>query len=1567
MRRLPALPPATGLYDPATEHDACGVGFVVNMHGRRSHSIVRQGLELLENLTHRGACGCDPLTGDGAGILLQSPQEFLVAVAPAAGIRPRVAGDWAVGNVFLPPSPEDREAAEAFFERVCQEEGQEFLGWRDVPVDNRSIGGTAREVEPVVRQAFVARGDSTPRDHFEWKLFVIRKRFGIELDTLGLVERAFVYVCSLSSRSIVYKGLLLADQVDKYYPDLSDERMVTALALVHQRYSTNTFPTWDLAHPFRYLAHNGEINTVRGNINWMRARERMLSHPLFGDDLRKITPVIREGASDSATLDNVLELLVLAGRPIEEAVSMLIPEPWSNHESMPDSLRAYYEYQACLMEPWDGPAALAFTDGTRIGATLDRNGLRPGRWWLLRDGLVVLASEAGVLSLPSAEVVRKGRLRPGQMFLVDTKEGRIVEDAEIKRRLAGGRPWREWIEGSQVRLDAIADPPEAARLSESRAVVMTGSPGGQGGGHGMDPAGPRAVDPWHAAGVAGERSSLLELQRLHGYTLEDLKVIIGPMATDGAEPIGSMGNDTPLAVLSDRPQLLANYFKQLFAQVTNPPLDAIREEIITSLVTTIGSEGNLLDTTPEQCRLLRLETPIITNSQCARIRALGSPGGESRPGLAARTISLLFPAGTGAEGMRRRLGEIRSEASRAVAEGATILVLSDRGADREMAAVPSLLATGGVHHHLVREGTRTRCGLVVETAEAREVQHFALLTGYGAGAVNPYLAFATIDQMQAERMISPDVPREKLHGNYIKAVGKGLLKVMSKMGISTQQSYRGAQIFEAVGLERGFVEEFFARTPSRIGGIGLPEVAEESLRRHAHAWPPTTVPHSLELDVGGRYAWRRKGEAHVFSPDVVAALQRSTQINSREEFRRFQRLIDEQQTKLLTLRGLLDFRWAGEPIPLEEVEPAKEIVRRFATGAMSYGSISKEAHETLAVAMNRLGGWSNTGEGGEDPVRYSPEPNGDSKNSKIKQVASGRFGVTSLYLVHAKELQIKMAQGAKPGEGGQLPGHKVDREIARIRHSTPGVGLISPPPHHDIYSIEDLAQLIHDLKNANHHARVSVKLVAEVGVGTVAAGVSKGKADVVLISGHDGGTGASPQTSIMHAGLPWELGLAEAHQVLVMNDLRGRIVVQTDGQIRTAKDVVVATLLGAEEYGIATASLVVMGCIMMRKCHLNTCPVGVATQDPELRKKFTGQPEHVVNYFFLLAEEVREIMARLGFRTIDEMVGRVDRLDAREAIAHWKARGLDFSTILHRPEVPASVKTHCQERQDHGIERSLDMTTLLERCRPALEEKKPVRLELPIRNINRTVGTILSSEVTRRYGAGGLPDGTIDITFTGTAGQSLMAFGVPGVTVRVEGDVNDYLAKGLSGGRVIVRPPRDATFAAEENVIAGNVVLYGATSGEVFIRGLAGERFCVRNSGAEAVVEGVGDHGCEYMTGGRAVILGVTGRNFAAGMSGGIAYVWDIDGRFRSRVNTEMVELEPLDPQDLEYVRGRIQRHVEETGSTRGREVLSLLPAEASRFVKVMPTDYKRALTELRKLAEAERAEARQAEETVHG
>jgi glutamate synthase (ferredoxin) len=1567
MNTRPGLPPAQGLYDPANEHDACGVGFVVNMFGRKSHRIVEQGLEVLENLTHRGACGCDPLTGDGAGILLQTPTEFFAVAAPQSGIKLPAVGDWAVGNVFLPPSEGDREAAEAFFEKICREEGLDFLGWRTVPTDNSSIGGTARDVEPFIRQAFVGRGPKVARDHFEWKLFVVRKRFGIEIGTLGLTEHAFIYVCSLSAKTLVYKGLLLADQVAKYFPDLRDPKLTSALALVHQRYSTNTFPTWDLAHPFRYIAHNGEINTVRGNINWMHARESMLAHPVFGPDLDKIKPIIREGGSDSACFDNALELLVLTGRSLEEAVSMCIPEPWSGHESMADNLKAYYEYQACLMEPWDGPAAVAFTDGIRIGATLDRNGLRPGRWWQMKDGLVVMASEAGVLQLPPSDVVRKGRLQPGRMFLVDTKEGRIVEDTELKNRLAEAKPWREWVSSNQVRLDTLADPPHVNDVTHSRAVhseevlVVNGKEDG-----------PAARDPWRAAGVAGERASLLELQRTFGYTLEDLRVILGPMATAGAEPIGSMGNDTPLAVLSDRPQMLANYFKQLFAQVTNPPLDAIREEIITSMITTIGCEGNLLAATPEQARLLRLESPVITNAECARIKALGvAPSPRSgtvadHPGLVARTLSMLFPAADGSDGMRKRLDDLRTEASRAIAEGVTILVLSDRGVSADMAAVPSLLATAAVHHHLVREGTRTRCGLVVETGEAREVHHFATLTGYGAGAVNPYVAFATIDQMQAERMIDAEYPREKLHANYVKAATKGLLKVMSKMGISTQQSYRGAQIFEAVGLERPFIDEFFTRTASRIGGIGLAEVAAETLRRHEHAWPATQVPQTLELDVGGRYAWRRKGEAHIFNPDVVSALQRATQINSREEFKKFQRLIDEQQTKLLTLRGLLDFKPAATPIPLVEVEPAKEIVKRFATGAMSYGSISKEAHETLAVAMNRLGGWSNTGEGGEDPVRYQLEPNGDSKNSKIKQVASGRFGVTSLYLVNAKELQIKMAQGAKPGEGGQLPGHKVDREIARIRHSTPGVGLISPPPHHDIYSIEDLAQLIHDLKNANHFARISVKLVAEVGVGTVAAGVSKGKADVVLISGHDGGTGASPQTSIMHAGLPWELGLAEAHQVLVMNDLRSRIVVQTDGQIRTAKDVVVATLLGAEEFGIATASLVVMGCIMMRKCHLNTCPVGVATQDPELRKKFTGQPEHVVNYFFMLAEEVREIMAKLGFRTIDEMVGRVDKLDTRAAIAHWKAKGLDFSTILHRPEVPAHVKTHHVESQDHGIEQSLDMTTLLDLCKPALESKQPVSLDLQVRNINRTVGTILSSEVTRRHGAGGLPDGTIKIHFRGTAGQSIMAFGSPGVQVTVEGDVNDYCGKGLSGGRVIVKPDRAATFKAEEQVIAGNVVAYGATAGEIFIRGRCGERFLVRNSGVEAVVEGTGDHGCEYMTGGRAVILGRTGRNFAAGMSGGIAYVYDIDGTFKPKVNMEMVDLESLDAGDLEYVKGMIARHVEFTGSTRGQEILARWDAEKSKFVKVMPVDYKRALEELRKLSEQDQAEARK-QEKVHG
>jgi glutamate synthase (ferredoxin) len=1512
------LPAAQGLYHPANEHDACGVGFVVNMHGRRSHRIIRQGLEILVNLTHRGACGCDPLTGDGAGILLQMPDGFFRPELAKDRLELPAAGDYAVGNVFFPPADDQRRVCEEVLERICVEEGQRFLGWRDVPTDNRDIGRSAREVEPRIRQAIIARGEHTPADMFEWKLYVIRKQAGVQVAATDLSQKSYFYINTLSSRVIVYKGLLLADQVERYYKDLADDRVESALALVHQRYSTNTFPTWDLAHPFRFIAHNGEINTLRGNVNWMRARESMLASEKYGDDLRKIVPICTPSGSDSKIFDNALELLVMGGRSLAQAMSMLIPEPWAGHESMPDDQKAYYEYQACLMEPWDGPASIAFTDGTSIGACLDRNGLRPSRYWVMNDGLVIMASEAGVLDVPQSEVLSKGRLRPGRMFLVDTSQGRIIGDDEIKHSLATRHPYRKWLSENQLKLHELPEP--------------TAGNGYKSNGYAEEP--------------------LIKLQRTFGYTLEDLRIIMAPMAFDGYEPVGSMGNDTPLAVLSDRPQLLYNYFKQLFAQVTNPPLDAIREEIITSMITTIGSEGNLLTETPEQCRLLRLDNPVIDNHELAKIKAL------KHDRLISHTLSTLFHRSEGASGMRRRLHELRDEATRAVNEGVTILILSDRGVNHEMVPVPALLATANVHNHLVREGTRTRCGLVVETGEAREVQHFALLTGYGAGAVNPYLAFTTLDQMYAEKYFPAEVDKKKLHKNYLKAACKGLLKVMSKMGISTQQSYRGAQIFEAVGLNRAFVDEYFTYTASRIAGIGVEEVAEESIRRHEHAYPRVELPQVLELDVGGQYQWRRKGEAHVLNPDVVAKLQHATQLNSREEFQKYCELIDKQQTRLLTLRGLLELK-QGTPIPLDEVEPAQEIVRRFATGAMSYGSISKEAHETLAIAMNRIGGKSNTGEGGEDPARYIPDENGDYRASAIKQVASGRFGVTSEYLNNAKELQIKMAQGAKPGEGGQLPGHKVDREIARIRHSTPGVGLISPPPHHDIYSIEDLAQLIHDLKNANRDARISVKLVAEVGVGTVAAGVSKGKSDVVLISGHDGGTGASPQTSIKHAGLPWELGLAETHQVLVMNDLRSRIIVQTDGMIRTPKDVVIATLLGAEEWGVATGALVTIGCIMMRKCHLNTCPVGIATQDPELRKKFAGKPEYVVNFFFMLAEGVRQIMAQLGFRTINEMVGRVDLLDTRKAIDHWKAKGLDFSAILHKPIVPDFVKTYCCEPQDHGIQNSLDITVLLDLCKPALENQTPVVVDLPIVNRNRTVGTILSSEVTKRYGGKGFEsDNTVQLNFTGSAGQSLFAFGVHGITVRVEGDANDYCGKGLSGGRIVLYPPKDATFTPERNIIVGNVALYGATSGEFFARGQAGERFCVRNSGAHAVVEGVGDHGCEYMTGGRAIILGETGRNFAAGMSGGIAYVLDENDSFSRLVNMEMVEIDPLTDEDLEYIQMMVAKHVHFTASAVGQRILDQWEELRHKFVKIMPADYKRALAELRRQAEEKQSRA---------
>jgi glutamate synthase domain-containing protein 2/glutamate synthase domain-containing protein 1/glutamate synthase domain-containing protein 3 len=1509
-RGMPNRAQAEGLYDPANEHDACGVGFVVNIKGERSHDLLRSGLEILVNLSHRGACGCDPLTGDGCGVLTQMPDELLRAKTAEIGFELPPRGEYGAGAVFLPPDASQREFCERRLEAIITEEGQKFLGWRDVPVNTGALGWLAQSVEPTIRQLFIARGADTPADMFEWKLYVIRRRIENEIRGSDLSELQRFYIPSLSSRVMIYKGLMQPEQAEGFYVDLSDERYLTALALVHQRYSTNTFPTWDLAHPFRYLAHNGEINTLRGNVNWMHAREGILASEKYGPDLKKIFPICTPDASDSAIFDNVLELLVLTGRTLPQAMSMLIPEPWAGHESMSDELKAYYEYQACLLEPWDGPASMAFTDGTLIGACLDRNGLRPSRYWVTKGGYVVMASEAGVVDMPPERVEYKGRLRPGRMFLVDTSQGRIIADEEIKRGLASRQPYRQWLNENQLKLDNLDDAPKPK--------------------------------------TNGQREEpLLKLQRTFGYTLEDLRIIMAPMAIEGQEPVGSMGNDTPLAVLSDRPQLLYNYFKQLFAQVTNPPLDAIREEIITSMITTIGSEGNLLEETPGQCALLRLERPIITNAELAKIKNLGS--GRIR----SRTLSILFPRSEGVDGMRRRLHELREEASRAIKDGIAILVLSDRGVNRDSVPLPALLATSNIHHHLIREETRTRCGIVVETGEARETQHFALLTAYGAGAVNPYLALATLEKMQADGCLPAKTLQKDLQKNFIKAATKGLLKVISKMGISTQQSYRGAQIFEAIGLATSFVNEYFTWTASRIEGIGLDGVAEESLRRHEHAYPRTEVPQTLDLDVGGHYQWRRKGEAHMLSPDVVAKLQQATRINSREEFKNYCRLIDEQGTRLLTLRGLLEFKWADQPIPLDEVEPVTAIVKRFATGAMSYGSISKEAHETLAIAMNRIGGKSNTGEGGEDPARYTPDANGDYRASAIKQVASGRFGVTSEYLVNARELQIKMAQGAKPGEGGQLPGHKVDKEIARIRHSTPGVGLISPPPHHDIYSIEDLAQLIHDLKNANSSARISVKLVAEVGVGTVAAGVSKGKADVVLISGHDGGTGASPQTSIKHAGLPWELGLAETHQVLVKNDLRGRIVVQTDGMIRTAKDVVIATLLGAEEWGIATAALVTIGCIMMRKCHLNTCPVGIATQDPVLRKKFAGKPDYAVNFFFLLAEEMREIMARLGFRTINEMVGRVDRLDTRTAIHHWKASGLDFSRVLLKPDVGPKVKTYCSDPQDHSLDKSLDVTQLLDLCRPALEDQAPVVVNLPIRNINRTVGTILSSEVTRRFGARGFDrNDTIQLSFLGTAGQSLMAFGVHGITCRVEGDVNDYCGKGLSGGRIIVYPPRDATFKAEENIIAGNVVLYGATSGEIFLRGVAGERFCVRNSGAHAVVEGVGDHGCEYMTGGRAIILGETGRNFAAGMSGGIAYVLDEHNRFANLVNREMVDLDEPTAEDLDYIHSMIRRHVEYTDSERGQYVIENWDRFAAKFVKVMPTDYKRALAEMKKAAE---------------
>ncbi|HEX2039800.1 MAG TPA: glutamate synthase large subunit [Acidimicrobiales bacterium] len=1483
------LPGPQGLYDPAFEHDACGVSFVVDMKGRKSHAIVEMGVGALCNLNHRGASGSEVNTGDGAGILLQTPDRFFREVVDF-DLPP--AASYATGIAFLPRDPDAADAAAKAIAKVVDAEGLTLLGWRTVPTDDSMIGESAKAVEPTFRQLFVG-GDWSGLD-LERRAFVLRKRMEHEVEG--------VYFPSFSTRTFVYKGMLTTPQLTEFYPELLDERIESALALVHSRFSTNTFPSWPLAHPYRYIAHNGEINTVQGNRNWMRAREALLQSDLLPGDLERIFPICTPGASDSASFDEALELLHLGGRPLPHAVLMMIPEAWENHESMSPEKRAFYQFHASLMEPWDGPASVAFTDGTVVGAVLDRNGLRPSRFWVTSDDLVIMASEVGVVDVDPAKVVKKGRLQPGRMFLVDTSQGRIIDDEEIKAQLASEHPYEEWLHGGLVHLDDL--PP--------RTMLV----------------------PQHA--------SIVRHQRTFGYTHEELRLLVAPMAKTGAEPIGSMGTDTPVAVLSQRSRLLYDYFQQLFAQVTNPPLDAIREELVTSLQSTLGPEQNLLEATPASCRQIVLPHPVITNEELAKLLYINENG--DMPGFKPFAIDGLFPVAGGGDALRAALHDIREKVSAAIADGAKVIVLSDRHSNEELAPIPALLLVSAVHHHLIREKTRTKVGLVVETGEAREVHHIALLLGYGASAVNPYLAFDSIEGMIRDGLITGVTPRKAVR-NYIKACGKGVLKIMSKMGISTVASYTGAQVFETIGLSNELVEEFFTGTVSKLGGVGLDVIAAEVAARHRFAHPdrPTERAHR-DLEVGGEYQWRREGEYHLFNPETVFRLQHATRTKRYEIYKEYTQLVDEQAERLATLRGLFKLKVGDRPpVPIEEVEPVSSIVKRFATGAMSYGSISKEAHETLAIAMNRLGGKSNTGEGGEDPDRYIPDPNGDLRRSAIKQVASGRFGVTSEYLVNADDLQIKMAQGAKPGEGGQLPGHKVYPWIAKTRYSTPGVGLISPPPHHDIYSIEDLKQLIHDLKNSNPEARVHVKLVAEVGVGTVAAGVSKAHADVVLISGHDGGTGASPLTSIKHAGAPWELGLAETQQTLLINGLRDRIVVQVDGQLKTGRDVVIAALLGAEEFGFATAPLVVSGCIMMRVCHLDTCPVGVATQNPELRKRFTGKPEFVVNFFEFVAEEVRELLAQLGYRSLDEVIGRTDLLDTREAVDHWKAAGLDLSPILHMPELGRNKTRYCSTSQDHSLDKALD-NTLIELAQPALEDALPVSASLEIRNTNRTVGTMLGYHVTKRYGGDGLPDDTIRFHLRGSAGQSFGAFVPRGITLRLEGDANDYFGKGLSGGRLVVYPPKESPFAAEENIIAGNVILYGATGGEAFIRGVVGERFCVRNSGATAVVEGIGDHGCEYMTGGRVVVLGPTGRNFGAGMSGGIAYVYDADGTFPHRVNREMVDLDPMEDEDVEWLRDILRKHLAETGSAVATPILDRWHNEVRRFVKVMPKDYKRVL-----------------------
>ncbi len=1501
---MPTTPRAQGLYDPSFEHDACGVAFVADLHGRRSNEIVRQALEALTCLQHRGATNAEPNTGDGAGILIQIPDRFYQDVMP--GLPP--AGQYATGIGFLPTDGGQRHKVMQMIDEIMASEGLAVLGWREVPVDPSDLGQQAIEVMPAFHQIFVAGNDGQSGLDLDRDIYIARKRIEHELTDLAGDQ---VYFSSLSSRTIVYKGMLTTPQLRSFFPDLSDDRIESGLGLVHSRFSTNTFPSWPLAHPYRFLAHNGEINTVMGNRNWMRARETLLAADHWGDRVERVFPICTPDASDTASLDEAIELLHLGGYPIHHAVLMCIPEAWERNDEMPDTLRAFYDFYSSAMEPWDGPASVTFTDGTVVGAVLDRNGLRPSRYVVTDDGLVVMASEVGVIDVDPARIVTKGRLEPGKMFLVDTTRGRIVGDGELMAELADEHDYREWL--------------TAGRLSMSDLPHLVEND-----------------DTWRSA------DDLIPEQVANGYTSEELELLVDPMAVQGKEAIGSMGTDTPLAVLSNRPRLLFDYFKQLFAQVTNPPLDAIREELVTSHRVLLGEQANILKPGRDWCRQLELDHPVITPFELARIGAAGEVAGWTQ--LIVAELDGLYPVHEGEAGLRAALDDVRRQAVAAISDGATVLVLSTRGATADKAPIPSLLLTGAVHHHLVRQKLRTQVGIITEAADAKEVHHFALLLGFGANAVCPSLAFSTI----RGRVNSGHIPieRDEAFRNYVKAASNGVIKVMSKMGISTVASYTGAQIFEAIGLGQDLVNEFFAGVTSKLDGIGLAEVAAECAKRHERAFPdrPEQLAHRT-LEAGGEYQWRREGEYHLFNPETVFKLQHATRSQRYDVFKEYTSLVDDQAERLATLRGLFRLRSDREPIPIDEVEPVAEIVKRFATGAMSYGSISAEAHETLAIAMNRLGGKSNTGEGGEDPERFEPMANGDSKRSAIKQVASGRFGVTSLYLTESDDIQIKMAQGAKPGEGGQLPGSKVYPWIAKTRHSTPGVGLISPPPHHDIYSIEDLAQLIHDLKNSNPQARIHVKLVAEVGVGTVAAGVSKAKADVVLISGHDGGTGASPLTSLKHAGGPWELGLAETQQTLLINDLRDRIVVQVDGQIKTGRDVVIAALLGGEEFGFATAPLVVSGCVMMRVCHLDTCPVGVATQNPELRAKFTGRPEFVETFFEYIATEVREYLAELGFRSIAEAVGRVECLDTAEAVDRWKASGLDLSPILHMPDIASEANRHCVQTQDHGLDRALDLQ-LIDDAEVALDEGQPVNLVYPISNTNRTVGTMLGHELTKRRGGDGLPDDTIVIDFAGSAGQSFGAFVPRGITLRLEGDANDYFGKGLSGGRLSVRPPATSRFVAESNIIAGNVILYGATSGQAFIRGVVGERFCVRNSGAEAVVEGVGDHGCEYMTGGVAVILGPTGRNFGAGMSGGVAYVYDPDRRLPDRYNPEMVDLERLDDEDRSRLHHLVSLHRTETGSSLAGGLLAEWDAALESFVKVMPTDYRRVLDARRRAEE---------------